>query len=79
MSGFSIGERIQLWRKHRGKTLTQLAKDASMHTSSLHRIVHGTQEPRLGELEKIAAALDLSVGELAEGDLPEHLQEAATA
>lgn len=66
----AIGDRITRWMRHRDLTLRQLAEAADMHTSSLHRVIHGQQEPRLGELERLAKALGTSVGELVEDDPP---------
>ena len=56
------GERVRHWRLLRGLSYRALASKAELHTSTLHRIEHG-QVPRADEIERIAAALDLSMPE----------------
>lgn len=57
------GERVRHWRLLRGLSYRALALKAELHTSTLHRIEHGDQVPRADELERIAAALSLSMPE----------------
>lgn len=81
MSETPVGERIDGWRKFRRMTLRQLASAAGMHTSSLHRVIHGQQKLEVGDADRLAAALDLeSIDQLTKEDAPgEPEPEAASA
>ena len=66
----SFGQRLELWRAHRGLSMAALGKAADMHTSSIHRIIHGQQEARESEIKRLATALDVTQGELLEAEPP---------
>lgn len=59
----TAGERVRSWRRLRGLSYRGLASTSGLRASALHRIEHGHQEPRADEIEKIAAALGLSMPE----------------
>jgi transcriptional regulator with XRE-family HTH domain len=55
---------IRRLRKAAGLTLEDLAFDAGLSVAQLSRIERGEREPRLADLERIAARLGLPVGDL---------------
>lgn len=62
--------RILLWnvRTEKGITLEELSKMSGISTSSLNRYECGQVSPPLDKLEKIAAALRVSMSDLFESD-----------
>ena len=61
-----FGELIVQERKRIGLTQYALAKRLNKNTRELAIIEKGLREPRFSTLMKVAEALDISVGELAE-------------
>lgn len=59
----TAGERVLYWRKIKGLSIRKLASKADLHRSSLHRIESGQQELHASELERVVAALDLTMAE----------------
>jgi transcriptional regulator with XRE-family HTH domain len=57
------GKRVRYWRVLRGIDQRDLAKDADIDAARLCRIELGKTEPKAGEIERLAAALDLSMPE----------------
>jgi len=61
-----MGLRIRALRERKGLSLRELAKQAGVDFSTIHRIEKGDELPRFGTLEKLAAALNVSVRDLIE-------------
>lgn len=61
----SIGERI---KRHRGKAISQreLAEQTELSLSMVRAIEQGTKRPSVATLQKIAAALDVTINDLAD-------------
>jgi transcriptional regulator with XRE-family HTH domain len=59
-----VGERIRLLRQQRGLSQERLAFNADMNTSFIGSIERGQKSPTIDSLEKIAAALDVTLEEL---------------
>lgn len=57
------GQRVRHWRELRGVTQADLAAGAEMDNARLCRIENGKTEPRAEEIERLAAALGLSMPE----------------
>jgi XRE family transcriptional regulator, fatty acid utilization regulator len=60
----TLGQRLRHLRRARGLTLAQLATKVGGASSALSMIENGRREPRLSLLQAVAAALDVSLGEL---------------
>ena len=60
----SIGEKIQEYRKKAGLTQQRLAECAGVATITIRQYESGKRQPRVGQLQKIANALGVSVSEL---------------
>ena len=60
----SVGVQVASWRRARGLTQTDLEARAGLAHNALSRIENDRVSPRLGSLERIARALDLTVEEL---------------
>lgn len=69
MSRYSIsdgrapGPRVRHWRELRDMTQSDLAKRAKIDNARLCRIENGKTQARADELERLAAALELSMPE----------------
>ena len=59
-----LGKRIQSIRKDRKLTQKELAEKAGIATITLQQYERGVREPKLEQMQKIAAALEISFGEL---------------
>ncbi|MNO66160.1 HTH-type transcriptional regulator SinR [compost metagenome] len=59
-----VGQRIREYRKQKNWTQEQLAEAASIHYSYIGGIERGDRNISLETLEKIAAALDITAGDL---------------
>ncbi len=56
-----IGRTIVALRKEKGLTQEQLALESEISVSYLRSMEHGTANPTIGELGKIAAVLEVKV------------------
>jgi len=65
-----IGQRIRARRLERGLSLAQLAQRVERAPSQLSVIENGRRELKLGELRRIARALEVSVDDLLEHEAP---------
>lgn len=63
MEPVSVGSRIASWRAARGLSVRDLAARCGVTYSALSRIEKGRQAARAEEVERIAAALGLSMPE----------------
>ena len=59
-----LGEQVAGWRRLLGMTQAELEAKAGLSHNALSRIETGQVSPRLATLERIAAAMKLSVDEL---------------
>ena len=59
----TVGDRVRWWRESKGLSLRGLAGMAGLFASKLHRIEHGTQVPRIDDIDAIASALDVTVSD----------------
>lgn len=57
------GQRVRHWRELRGIHQADLASAAKMDSARLCRIENGKTKPRAEEVERLAAALDLTMPE----------------
>ncbi|MDQ0474109.1 helix-turn-helix domain-containing protein [Labrys wisconsinensis] len=57
--------KVRVWRQHRGHTASDLAELAGISAACLSQIESGTREGSVGTLKKIAAALGITVDDLA--------------
>lgn len=62
-SPLTPGARIAAWRKIKGLSVRQLALMADLYYSALSRMEKGRQEPRAEEVERIAAALGITMAQ----------------
>ena len=60
----NLGEQIRLWRMARNLTQAALEERAGLSHNAVSRIECGSVSPRLDTIERIAQALDVSVGQL---------------
>lgn len=60
----TLGKRIQEARKNRGITQKQLAEILGTATGTVQQYELDKRQPRMTQLQKIAAALNISVAEL---------------
>jgi len=63
-----IGQRIAKLMKGRGWSQAEVARRASIRPARLSRISHATEIPRVDELCRLAAVLEVSLDELVYGD-----------
>ena len=61
-----MGIRIRELRERAGLSLRELAKQAGVDFSTIHRIERGDESPRLATQEKLAKALEVSTRDLIE-------------
>jgi transcriptional regulator with XRE-family HTH domain len=59
----SIGQRVSRWRLHRGLTMTALAEASGMNITKLHRIEHGSQDPKHSDVKALAVVFGVTVAE----------------
>ncbi len=59
-----IGRNVKRLRKQAGLSQEQLAFEAGISNSYLRRVEHGTANPTVHELEKVAGALDVALIDL---------------
>jgi transcriptional regulator with XRE-family HTH domain len=62
-----LGARLARERKRQCKSMDRLARIAGTHASEISRLERGLRDPRLSTIDRIARALDVSVGELVDG------------
>ena len=62
-SEISIGEKIKTYRKLKNMTQEDLSKESDLYLSTIKKYETDNRNPKLEQLEKIAAALDVSVFE----------------
>lgn len=62
----TFGERVRAWRAARGLKQTELARAAGMEAIRLCRIEKGSRVANVDEMERLAAALAITVGGLSE-------------
>jgi transcriptional regulator with XRE-family HTH domain len=60
----ALGRRLKAWRDFRRLTQADVERRGGLAHNALSRIETGTVSPKLATLERIAAALELSVEEL---------------
>lgn len=62
--------KILVWnvRNEKGVSLRELSKMTGIGKSTLQRFENGEVYPRMDAMEKIAAALDVKIGDLYESD-----------
>lgn len=60
----SLGKKIRDFRRERGITLTELARQLQVSPSYLSAVERGIRKPSIGMLKKIGDALNISVGYL---------------
>lgn len=59
-----IGEQVRLWRQAQGLTQAELEEKAGLSHNTVSRIECDVVSPRLGTLERLAGALNVSVEQL---------------
>ena len=64
----SVGMAVRRMRAERGITQEALAFKADVTIATTSRIERGETEPKWGTVRRLAAALDVTVGELAAED-----------
>ena len=57
---------IRAWREYFNLTQQELAERAGMSQPALARVEKITAKPRMATLKKLAAAMDISVGQLSD-------------
>ncbi len=60
----TVGERIRTIRKNQGLTQKQLGEKSGMADSAIRKYESGSQNPKVETLQRIAAALNVSLGDL---------------
>lgn len=63
-----FGERVARERKRQGKSMTELARIAGMHTSVISCLERGLKDLRLSTADRLARALDVPLRELLDDD-----------
>ncbi len=59
-----LSNQVRLWRIDRGFTQSELELNAGLSHNAVSRIERGEVSPRLDTVERLAAAMDLTVEEL---------------
>lgn len=59
-----LGAAIRLLRNSRGWSIEYLAAEAGLHTTSVSRIENGLQTPGWDSAAKLAATLEIDLGDL---------------
>jgi transcriptional regulator with XRE-family HTH domain len=65
-----VGEQLQAVRRQRGLSLRDLAEASGLSLTTVHQIEMGRTSAGLGTLQSLAAALDVSLGVLFDGQGP---------
>lgn len=63
----TVALRLQKLRQDKGFTLEQLAYEADMELTQVHRVLNGQHDPGITTLQRIAKALGSSLGEVFNG------------
>ena len=63
----AVAKRLQELRKGSGMTLKDIAFEADMELTQVHRILHGSHDPQLTNVAKIAQALGTNMSDLFKG------------
>lgn len=63
----ALGEQVKSFRKDKGFTLQELANEADVELSQIHRIEQGKINPKYTTLQILAKALDVTVSDLLKG------------
>lgn len=63
----ALGSRIKVVRESRGLSIRDLAELANLNKSQIVRIESGQSDPHYTTLLRIARALEVSVGDFADG------------
>lgn len=66
-----VGFHLMAWRRKAGRTQAELADLAGLSRPYLSRLERGTVDPALSVLRRLAAALDIGVGQLIDELPPE--------
>lgn len=59
-----FGSRLRAWRLHLRRSQAEIERRAGLAHNAISRIENGDVHPRLGTLERIAEALEISVEQL---------------
>ena len=70
-----FGETVLCWRLARGMSQAELAQAARMSRPNLSAVERGNREVTLGTLRRLALALDVLPGVLANGEAPAQVDE----
>lgn len=65
------GRTLKLWRREKGFSQEELARQSGIPRPNLSRIEQGSRDMTLATLRRLAAALDIRAGILADGVPPE--------
>jgi ribosome-binding protein aMBF1 (putative translation factor) len=60
----AVGQRLRAARKSAGLTQVELGERAELDQAVISRLENGTHQPRVDTLERVAAALDMSLADL---------------
>ncbi|KPK79790.1 MAG: hypothetical protein AMS25_11360 [Gemmatimonas sp. SM23_52] len=60
----AVGRRVRAARKYAGLTQVELGERADLDQAVISRLENGTHQPRVDTLERVAAALDMSLADL---------------
>ena len=63
----AVAKRLQDLRKANGMTLKEIAFETDMELTQVHRILHGSHDPQLTNIAKIAKALGTNLSDLLKG------------
>ena len=66
-------DRLESLRREKGISQTEIAEACGVSVTTFRRWEWGTQEPRLSELKKLAAALGMTTAELLEEGVSERV------
>jgi transcriptional regulator with XRE-family HTH domain len=62
-----VAKRLQDLRKEKKMTLKDIAFEVDMELTQVHRILHGTHDSQLTNIDKIAKALGTNLSDLLKG------------
>lgn len=62
----TVAERLQKARKEKGMTLKDIAFETDLELTQVHRLVHGSHDPQLTNIAKVAKALEIKLSDLFE-------------
>ena len=63
----AIGPNVRRWRKKRGLSQEELAEAAGIHRTQVGLVERGEREPGLGNISRLAGALEIPPGALFNG------------